>query len=306
MVGSVLQRIAQIIERAPKARRSILALILQEPERVLSESFESLALRAGSSVPTIMRACRDLGFAGLREFKLSLAQELARGGAPPHRRVGLQDDAVQVIAKVTREAVAAIQGVQAQLDVSAAQAAAQAIARASRIDCYSVGATSAFMASDLQARLMRLGLVSNAYWDMHLQLASAATMGKGMVVFVISHVGGMPSVIEAADVARSQGATVIALTQQKTQLAQHADIVLAIHVPQDPVMHVGTEAYLAHLAVIEIITVLVAQCLGAPAVQRLAGVHQVLSTHGIDIQHYPLLDWERPLEFHRPGEGKPK
>ena len=38
-----------------------------------------------------MRTCRDLGFAGLREFKLALAQALALGNSPLHRRVSIDD-----------------------------------------------------------------------------------------------------------------------------------------------------------------------------------------------------------------------
>lgn len=292
MTSKVLAKISEAIASASTSRRNVLALILQDPQRVLDESFEQLAQRAGSSVPTIMRACRDLGYPGLREFKLALAQEMAVSGSPLHRRVKRHDGTQEVISKVIKGAATAINGVQAQLSVAAVEQAADAIVRASRVDCYSVGVTSSFMASDMQARLFRLGLVSNAYLDIHMQLVSAATMGPQGVVFAISHVGGMPSLIEAVDVARSQGATVIALTQQGTVLAEHADVVLGIQVPEDPVMHVGTEAYLAHLTVIEIVTVLVAQRLGDLAVQRLSGVRDVLSTRGVDIRHYPRLDWE--------------
>lgn len=292
MTSKVLAKIAETITSAPTSRRSVLALILQDPQRVLDESFEQLAQRAGSSVPTVMRTCRDLGYPGLREFKMALAQEMAVSGSPLHRRVQLHDSTEDVIAKVIRGAATAVNGVQAQLGVAAVEAAADAIVRASRVDCYSVGVTSSFMASDMQARLFRLGLVSNAYLDIHLQLVSAATIGNSGVVFAISHVGGMPSLIEAVDVARSQGATVIALTQQGTALAEHADIVLGIHVPEDPVMHVGTEAYLVHLTVIEIVTVMVAQRLGDLAVKRLGGVREVLSTRGVDMRHYPKLDWD--------------
>src|SRR2546428_4070694 len=292
MTSKVLAKIAEAIASAPTSRRSVLALIQQDPQRVLDESFEQLAQRAGSSLPTVMRTCRDLGYPGLREFKLALAQEMAVSGSPVHRRVRLHDAAAAVISKVIKGATTAVSGVQAQLSVAAVEAAADAIVRASRVDCYSVGVTSSFMASDMQARLFRLGLVSNAYLDIHLQLVSAATIGKQGVVFAISHVGGMPSLLEAVDVARSQGATVIALTQQGTALAERADIVLGIHVPEDPVMHVGTEAYLVHLTVIEIVTVLVAQRLGDLAVKRLGGVRDVLSTRGVDMRHYPKLDWE--------------
>jgi len=303
MTSKVLAKIAEAIASAPTSRRSVLALIQQDPQRVLDESFEQLAQRAGSSLPTVMRTCRDLGYPGLREFKLALAQEMAVSGSPLHRRVRLHDAAAAVISKVIKGATTAVSGVQAQLSVAAVEAAADAIVRASRVDCYSVGVTSSFMASDMQARLFRLGLVSNAYLDIHLQLVSAATIGKQGVVFAISHVGGMPSLLEAVDVARSQGATVIALTQQGTALAERADIVLGIHVPEDPVMHVGTEAYLVHLTVIEIVTVLVAQCLGDLAVKRLGGVRDVLSTRGVDMRHYPKLEWETVAAV---NEGKLK
>jgi RpiR family transcriptional regulator, carbohydrate utilization regulator len=292
MTSQVLAKIADAITSAPTSRRSVLELILQDPQRVLDESFEQLAQRAGSSVPTIMRTCRDLGYPGLREFKLALAQELAVGGSPLNRRVRIDDDTRQVITKVTRGAAIVINSVQAQLSVEATQAAADAIVAGSRVDCYGVGVTSNFMASDLQARLFRMGLAANSYLDPHLQLISAATIGPRGVVMAITHVGGMPSLLEAVDVARSQGATVIALTQPGSQLAAMADIVLGVEVAPDPVMPVGPEAYLAHLTVIEILTVLVAQRLGDKAVNRLANIQRTLETRGVDMHHHPRLDWD--------------
>lgn len=296
MTPRVLEKIAEIIDRAPVARRSVLALVLEDPQRVLDETFEQLAQRAGSSVPTIMRTCRDLGYPGLREFKLALAQELALGGSPLNRRVRIDDDTRQVIAKVTRGATAVLANVQAQLSADAVQAAAEAIAAASRIDCYGVGVTSNFMASDLQARLYRLGLASNSYLDPHLQLISAATIGPSGVVMAITHVGGMPSLLEAVDVARSQGARIVALTQPGSPLSRMADIVLGVEVAPDPVMPVGPEAYLAHLTVIEILTVLVAQRLGDKAVDRLARIQHTLETRGVDMQHHPRLDWDEAAD----------
>ena len=293
MMPRVLEKVAAIIEGAPAARRAVLELVLQDPQRVLDESFDTLAKRANSSVPTIMRTCRDLGFAGLREFKLALAQELAVGGSPLNRRVQIDDDVRMVIDKVTRGAAAVVVGVQAQLSPEAVQSAAQAMATASRVDCYGVGATSNFMATDLQARLFRLGLASNSYLDPHVQLISAATIGRGGVVMAITHVGGMPSLLEAVDVARARGATIIALTQGGSPLAKMADILLAIEVAPDPVMPVGPEAYLAHLTVIEVLTVLIAQRLGDKAVKRLANIQRTLETRGVDMQHHPRLDWDR-------------
>jgi len=292
MRNGLLQRVAEIRDKAPAARRAILGLMLEDPDRVLAESFELLAERAGSSVPTVMRTCRDLGFAGLREFKLALAHELALGGSPLHRRVNLADRTDEVVAKVTRSAAASVAGVRTQLDIGALEAAVAAIAGARHVDLFATGATSWFMTQDLQARLFRLGVPANAWFDYHFQRVAAAAQNAEGVVVAISHVGGLPSLLDAVDIARRQGATVVSITQPGTPLADRTDILLALSVPDDAVMHVGIDAYLTHLTVIEILTVLVAQRRGDPAVQRLQVVRAALQRHGIDVRTHPLQSWD--------------
>jgi len=300
MSNGLLQRVAEIRDKAPSARRAILELILDDPDRVLEESFELLAERAASSVPTVMRTCRDLGFAGLREFKLALAHELALGGSPLHRRVNIDDSTIDVVAKVSRSAAASVAGVRTQLDMTALDAAVAAIASARHIDLFGAGATSWFMAQDLQARLFRLGLSANAWSDYHLQQVAAAAQSQDGVVIAISHVGGMPSLLDAVDIARAQGAKAVALTRPGTALAARADMLLGLSVPDDAVMHVGIDAYLTHLTAIEILTVLVAQRRGDPAVQRLQAVRGALQRHGIDVRSHSLQSWDGG------GSGNPR
>ena len=288
----MLQRIADSREAAPATRRAILDAILEDPDRVVEESFEQLAERSGGSVPTIMRTCRDLGFAGLREFKLALAQELALGGSPLHRRVNIEDTAENVVSKIARSAAASVAGVRNQLDMATLAAAVDAIAAAPHIDVVGAGNTSWFMATDLQARLFRLGLSCTAWSDYHLQQVAAGAQKRGGVVIAITHVGGMPSLLDAVSIARAQGAKVIAITRPSSPLAERADILLGLSVPDDAVMHVGIDAYLAHLTLIEILTVLVAQRVGEPAVKRLSGVRKALQRHGVDIRTHPLQSWD--------------
>ena len=294
MTDTLLQRVAQAREGAPSTRRAILDLILEDPDRVLEESFEQLAERSRSSVPTIMRTCRDLGFAGLREFKLALAQALAVAGSALHRRVNIEDAAAEVVGKIARSAAASVSGVRGQLDMAVLDAAVGAIAAAPHIDLYGAGATSWFMANDLQARLFRLGLSANAWSDYHLQQVAGAAQRSGGGVIAMSHVGGMPSLLDAVDIARGQGAKVIALTRPGTALAARADFLLGLSVPDDAVMHVGIDAYLTHLTVIEILTVLVAQRLGGKAVDRLMNIQRTLETRGHDMRHHSRIDWDEP------------
>jgi DNA-binding MurR/RpiR family transcriptional regulator len=287
-----LQRVEAAQHGAPSARRAILQLVLDDPERVLREPFEQLAQRAGSSVPTVMRTCRDLGFAGLREFKLALAQALAVGGSPLHRAVSIDDGTAAVLGKITRSAAAAVEGMRSQLDAATLDAAVQAIASAGHIDVFGAGNTSWFMATELQARLFRMGLSATTWADYHLQQVAAGAQRPGGVVIAITHVGGMPSLLDAVDIARAQGARLVAITRPGTPLAERADLLLAVTVPDDAVMHVGIDAYLTHLTLIEVLTVLVAQRLGEPAVQRLRSVREALHRQGIDVRTHPVQSWD--------------
>ena len=59
-----------------QAQRQVAAAMLDDPEFALRANVEALAERAGVSPPTITRFCRALGYSGLREFKLRLAQNV--------------------------------------------------------------------------------------------------------------------------------------------------------------------------------------------------------------------------------------
>ena len=285
----LLQQLHENYTNLPKAQQQVADIILQNPQQAIASTVEQLADAAKVSMPTIVRTCRAFGFSNVRDFMMALAQDVALWGSCLHRSVTHEDSSENILDKIINAATASMEAVQRQLDISALEAAAKAIATAERIDCYSAGATSMFIANDLQARLFRLGLSANSFFDAHQQLVSACTLGKKGVAIAISHVGRMPTLLEASRFARSQGATVIALTQPTTLLSKEADILLGVSVPEDAVMRVGTEAYIAHLLVIEILTVLVAQRLGGKAVERLRKFRSVLEEHGIDSESHTAL-----------------
>lgn len=283
---SLLQSLRERRDALPAAQRAVVQCLLDDPAAAVAATVEQLAQQAGVSMPTIVRTCRGFGFDSVREFMLALAQDLAVRGSYLHRSVLDDDSTADVASKIVHAAVSSLTEFGRRLDLGVIDAVSTKLAQARRIDCYSVGAASTFMASELQSRLFRLGRTANAIFDAHQQLVSASTLGPEGVAFVISHVGRMPYTIEAARYARSQGATVVALTQPGTPLAEAADLLLAVSVPPDAVMRVGTEAYLAHLVVIEILMVRLAQQLGPVATRGLQQFKELLHKHGFDSPEY--------------------
>ncbi|NML46157.1 MurR/RpiR family transcriptional regulator [Ramlibacter sp. G-1-2-2] len=282
----LLRQLRERLPDLPEAQRAVVQVILDDPRAAVGATVEQLARAAFVSMPTIVRTCRSFGHDSAREFMLALAQDLAVSGSYLHRSVLPEDSAQDVASKITQAAVASLAELGRRIDPELVDRIADKLAQAHRIDCYSVGAASTFMASELQSRLFRLGRHANAIFDAHQQLVSASTLGPQGVAFVISHVGRMPYTLEAARFARSQGATVVALTQPDTPLAEIADHLIAVSVPQDAVMRVGTEAYLAHLVVIEILMVRLAQKLGPQVAHGLQQFKQLLHRHGFDSAEY--------------------
>ncbi|GGH29384.1 transcriptional regulator, rpir family protein [Alsobacter metallidurans] len=271
-------------------------MILDDPHWAVQTNVEDLATRAGVSAPTIVRFARAVGCDGLKDFKLKLAGALALGTPFLHRGVAAGDSTGDVVRNVVGSLTSVLAEWQRRLDPAEVERAAAAIDAARRVDCYGTGATSNFLAQDLQARLFRLGLVTNAFSDAHFQLVGAATMEPGDVLFAISFVGRMPALLEAVQLGRSRGATVIALTRTHTPLADLADIVLSTDVPRDATMRVGTEAYVVQLLIIEIVMVMVGLKRGPAVNARLKTIHEVLQTHGVDNDDPSLMHWgSRPL-----------
>lgn len=277
--GNPLERLRTELDSLPTASRKAAQVFLDDAGWAVRASVDDLARRAQVSAPTIVRLCRTLGFSGLTDFKLQLAQSLAVGTPYLHRVVGSTDSVGEMVHKILFGAAAFMTNLEQQIDVAMMEAAIAKIAAASRVDCYSVGNTSSSLANDAQGRFFRLGLTSNAYFDAHMQLISAASLDADGVVLAISHVGQMPTLLEAVDVAREQGATVIALTQPNSPLARHCTIPLTISIPEDAVVRVGTESYFAHLALIEILMVGVGIRRGPDAIEKLKRVRQVFEDH---------------------------
>ncbi|MFJ1301182.1 MurR/RpiR family transcriptional regulator [Pseudomonadota bacterium AL_CKDN230030165-1A_HGKHYDSX7] len=278
----LLQELQERLSTLSPSQALVAQVILADPQGAAVATVEELARRAGVSMPTIVRTCRSFGYDSVRDFMVALAQSYAASGSHLHRSVLATDSTADVASKVVHGAISSLRDLAQGLNSQVIDQITDRMAAAERIDCYSVGASSTFIANELQSRLFRLRVQSNAIFDAHQQLVSASTLGPKGIAFIISHVGRMPYTLDAARYARAHGATVIALTQQDTPLAREADLVLAISGPADPLRPVGTETHLAHLVIIEILMVRLAQKLGPVAVHDLQHFKQLMHAYGFD------------------------
>ena len=261
----MLDRIRASIPALPPAEQRVAKLVLTDPRAFASLPVVELAERAHVSKPTVVRFCRSVGYDGLTDFKRKLAGSVNEGVPFVHRSVDEDDKSADIIVKVIDNAVSAFLKYRNDAANHAFERAIAVLAEAGgngrRIDFYGVG-NSGIVALDAQHKFFRLGVRANAVSDGHVQVMSATMLGSGDCAVIISNSGQSRDLLDAAEIARKKGATLIIITASGSPLAQVAltgnHILLAVDHPEDYDRYSPMVSRLLHLIVIDILTTAVA------------------------------------------------
>jgi DNA-binding MurR/RpiR family transcriptional regulator len=222
-------------------------------------SLKEIASEAGVSEAMVVKITKKLGFAGYREFRSAVAQYNRLPTAEMHQELSLEDTSREIVQKVFRTSIQALEETLAIMDIDAFDRAADLIYGARQRDFYGVGG-SAQIARDVAHKFLRIGVRTSVYDDSHMMLMSAALLGPDDVAIGFSHSGNTVAVIEAIQLARRNGARTIAITNYNASpLAQHADVVLCSTAQGSPLMGENAAARIAQLNILDAIFVAVAQ-----------------------------------------------
>ncbi|HET9823535.1 MAG TPA: MurR/RpiR family transcriptional regulator [Burkholderiaceae bacterium] len=279
----MLERIEAALPALPPAEQRVARLVLADARGFASLPVGELAERAHVSKPTVVRFCRSVGYDGLADFKLKLAGTVNEGVPFVHRAVDEDDKPGDIVVKVIDNAVSALLAYRNDAASHAFERAIDALAAACRngrrIEFYGVG-NSGIVAQDAQHKFFRLGVTAAAVADGHVQVMSATMLKPGDCVVVISNSGHSRDLLDAAEIARRKGATVIVVTASGSPLARNAtgahQILLAADHPEDYDRYSPMVSRLLHLVIIDILTTGVALRLGSALRPMLAEIKRNL------------------------------
>lgn len=251
---ALFARIKRLRDTLSPAEQRVADLALAHPRSMVGDPIAQIASRAQVSQPTVIRFCRSLGCEGLSDFKLKLATNLTGTVPVAHSQVRAGDVASEFGAKVLDNTVSAIVQLREHLNAAQLEKAIQRLLEARRIEIYGQG-SSAVVAHDAHDKLLRLGISTVAYSDLHFQAASLPLLGAGDAVLVISRSGRLPTLMPLLERALEAGVDVIAITSRRSPLARKASIVLET----DPIEMDSTQlpmmSRVLHLLIIDILSV---------------------------------------------------
>ncbi|MBX9455322.1 MAG: MurR/RpiR family transcriptional regulator [Rhizobium sp.] len=232
-------------------------------------SLKDLATEAGVSEAMVVKITKKLGFAGYRDFRMAVSSYLKLPTAEMHRELSAEDSSREILQKVFRTSIQALEETLAILDVDAFDRAADMLVAARQRDFYGVGG-SAQIARDVAHKFLRIGVRASVQDDAHMMLMSASLLESLDIAIGFSHSGNTTAVIDAIQLARKCGARTIAITNYGgSPLARVADIVLCSTAQGSPLMGENAAARIAQLNILDALFVAVAQRNGEAAEQNL-------------------------------------
>jgi len=265
-----------------KSEKHLSEAILADVNFAIQATTKEMAIKSGVSSPTITRFCRSLGLKGLKELKVKLAQSLSVGNRYVKLNVG-SDNIQDVSSNVISEAQLALHHLHQALDYQALEQAVSSLCAAQKIVIFGGGGGASVVAQDTEYRLFRLSLHVISYTDSQLQRMVAATLKEEDNLIIISTSGRDQELVECSQIASNYHCKVIAITRPRSPLAETADIVIPVDIPETKDILKPTASRYALLATIDILANQIGIQMGEKATENLRRIkYQLMANRDIE------------------------
>ncbi|AVL96507.1 MULTISPECIES: MurR/RpiR family transcriptional regulator [Microbacterium] len=264
----------------PPSLARVAAAVRENPSLVIDKTISELATECRTSVASVVRFCRAIGFTGYAPLRMALATELGKEAAQFSARgaygseISDEDSLEEAVSKLAALELLAIEETVGQLDFAVLAAAVAAIDGADRILLYGIGA-SQFVAEDLAHKLLRVGRNAHVLSDPHEAIAAAVLPVGTTVAIGFSHAGSTIETVRFLEAAVANGATTVAVTSVKdSPLAQVADHALFTEVRESTFRAGAMVSRIAQLALVDCLFIGVAKRRYAETVDALQRTRQ--------------------------------
>lgn len=231
------------------SEKKVADYILANPATLISLSISELAAASGSSEATITRFSRHLGFTGFQQLKISLVNGETNRNV--NEKISPDDKPTEVFAKVADDIYCSLEKTKKLIDDKCFKKACDKIIASKRIVVLGLGNSSS-AATDAAHKLLRLGYEAQSYSDNHMQVIACAHLDKDCVVLAITHSGSSKDIIDALKIAKSAGATCIAITDaSKSPVYKYSDYVFKTCSDEINYRILGLTSRITQLAIID-------------------------------------------------------
>jgi RpiR family carbohydrate utilization transcriptional regulator len=250
--GNLLQRLSTQQDQLNRSERKVAKVIAADPQSATRMSIAALAELAQVSEPTVNRMCRSFGLKGYPDFKLELAQSMARGTPYVSQSVNQNDTAAQYTDKIFTSTMASLDAARQQVDSKTIERAVDYLSQAHQICFCGMGASGA-VAQDALHKFFRFNIPVVAHNDYLMMRMTAAAAKRGDVLVLLSFTGRTKEMLEVARIGRGAGALVISITAPNSPLAHESSLVLDVQAPEDTDVYMPMQSRMIQLTLIDVL-----------------------------------------------------
>ena len=239
--------------------------VLSDPIGVSQMNISQLADFSTTSVASVVRFSKAIGYKGYPEFRMALVGEVSRLGlnvstvAELDSGITTDDSIEEIIKKIALADSRAIQTTAERLDVKSFKSVVDAWDAATTIGIFGL-ASSGYVAMDLQLKLNRQAKNAVAWRDAHTALTSVSLLKPGDCLVAISHSGTTLDVVEVIEEFKARGVTIVLITNAiRSSATTLADIVLHTSARETTFRSGATSSRIAQLTVVDCLCVALAQ-----------------------------------------------
>lgn len=276
---NILLKIRGMKDSLTPVEKKIADYILENTSEIPRLSIKTIAARTKTSDASVLRLCKALGYSGYRDFIVSISASLgSREEVHTEQYTDIQpgDDIETIISNISLNNRRSIEDTMSIINKEEIRRAVDYLRKSQRIDFYGIGA-SGLVCMDAQQKFMRINKRCYAFTDGHSQLTAATLLGKGDVAVMVSNSGSTVEILDALEVAKSNGVTVIAITRyNRSPLAEKADVVLFISTPEITIRSGAMGSRIAMLNIIDILFACVASAEYKNVKKYLKKTHDIL------------------------------
>lgn len=225
----LLNKVTNNYSSFKRSSKKIADYLLKKPEIFLNLDAQHLGVKTMTSSASIIRFCQQIGFKGLKDFKIELAKEMPKTDISELDTLVSPDDTTEeIIEKFYLDIKKNVDSTYALLDASTLAKVVDYLQKADTIYIAGVGA-SGLAAQDLFFKFIRSGKKVAYNNDPHIALERIYYSTPQDTAVIFSYSGLTEEIIYIAKQAKKNKTPIVAVTRgQSSALLNIGDIIISL------------------------------------------------------------------------------
>lgn len=267
---SILEQLENPNFKATKSDKALIEYIKENLEDVVYKSISQISKESNIGEATITRFSKKMGFSGLQDFKVTLAQEISglKNRRIINKNIENNESVIDSARKLVDSNIRILESTFNIIDEDDIKRASDMIINARKVFFFGIG-YSGMTAGDSSYKFSRIGLNCMSIDSSHNMIMMASLMDEEDVVVAISHSGETDEIIKTVNIAKANGASVISVTEDKSSRLRDVSDVNLGYFSGESILETGSiSSKLAQFFIIDLVYTQVVKEKSAEVVER--------------------------------------